>query len=163
MAAAWSKVLLGGKKNKAKAKKETWSGIEEVVFAIKDPGLADGFETAFGPGLTRREVEDDDGPGMEGSIEDDAEELRMRELQDKISELELRMQQTANDQVKSGLGGILAGLRSQLGADQDAPTKGGNHGSRQPSDDEVASDQDTDESSSELSDDEAEDGDRNRR
>ncbi|ETS74172.1 hypothetical protein PFICI_14038 [Pestalotiopsis fici W106-1] len=159
IAAAWSKVLLGGK-NKAKAKKETWSGIDEVVFAIKDPGLADGFEAAFGPGLTRRAAED---ASEEESENDDAEAFRLKELQDKISELEQRMAQTANAQVKSGLGGILAGLKSQLGGvnDKDAPTP---DRASEASSDEAASDQDSDVSSPQPGDEEeAEDGDHDNR
>lgn len=111
IAVAWNKVLLGGR-NKGKARKETWNGIEEVVFAIKDAGLAHGFERAFGQGLTRREV-------VESSKEDPEDEpqaFQMKELQDKIQELEIRMEQTRNDQVRHGLRDILAGLRSQHGA-----------------------------------------------
>jgi hypothetical protein len=45
----------------------------------------------------------------------DTETLGMKELQDKIQELEHRMEQTKNDQVRSGLGKVLAGLKSQRG------------------------------------------------
>ncbi|KAK6080911.1 hypothetical protein SCUP234_05009 [Seiridium cupressi] len=113
IAAAWSKVLLGGR-NKGKARREDWAGIEEIVFAIKDQGLADNFERAFGQGLTRKEGAEQ--PGEES--EEDAETFRVRELQEKIHELELRMNQTRSDQVRSGLSGILTGLKSQLGENE---------------------------------------------
>ena len=59
IATAWRKVLLpkrsGRQKRqnngKSKGHSETWSGLEEVVFAISDPGMAEGFEAAFGEGL----------------------------------------------------------------------------------------------------------------
>ncbi|KAF7535743.1 hypothetical protein G7054_g5123 [Neopestalotiopsis clavispora] len=169
IAAAWSKVLLGGR-NKAKAKKETWSGIKEVVFAIKDPSLAEGFAAAFGPGLTRREAEDaasEDEPEGDG---DDVEALRLKELQAKISELEVRMEQTANVQVKSGLGGILAGLKSQLGAvavavdNEDKDPAETEDDASQASSDEAVSDQDSDVSSPQSREaQEAEDSDHNNR
>jgi hypothetical protein len=159
-------VLLGGR-NKAKAKKETWSGIKEVVFAIKDPSLAEGFAAAFGPGLTRREAEDaasEDEPEGDG---DDVEALRLKELQAKISELEVRMEQTANVQIKSGLGGILAGLKSQLAVavdNEDKDPAETEDDTSQASSDEAVSDQDSDVSSPQSREaQEAEDSDHNNR
>ncbi|KEY74429.1 hypothetical protein S7711_04469 [Stachybotrys chartarum IBT 7711] len=108
IATAWKKVLVPGKN-----RKEAWQGIEEVVFAIKDRGVADGFEQAFGKELTRREMEDP--LKKENGDKNDTETLGMEELQDKIQELEHRMEQTKNDQVRTGLGKVLAGLKSQRG------------------------------------------------
>jgi uncharacterized protein (TIGR02452 family) len=103
IAKAWQKVLIPGKN-----KKETWEGIERVVFAITDQGLADGFERAFGEGLTREHAAS---TWVEGS-EDDAE-TSDNELNDKIQELESRIELTQNPQLKRGLIEILAGLRQQ--------------------------------------------------
>ncbi|KAH8200571.1 hypothetical protein TruAng_005289 [Truncatella angustata] len=109
IATAWKKVLVGGK-NKGKLK-ESWSGIEDVVFAIKDSGLADRFGRAFGKELVRQEPE----VPSENELEDDTEALRMKEMEEKIQEIEARMDQTKSDQVRAGLSSILRGLRSQLG------------------------------------------------
>ncbi|KAI9147160.1 hypothetical protein HJFPF1_13192 [Paramyrothecium foliicola] len=115
IATAWKKVLVPGKN-----KKETWEGIETIVFAINDPGLADGFQRAFGEELVRVEPED----LSEEDDEDGIDALKMKELQDKIQEIESHFDQTKNDQVRIGLGVVLAGLKSQLanvspGAEED--------------------------------------------
>lgn len=59
IAAAWRKVLVpkrNGRPNKHKSGRpkghlETWNRIEEVVFAINDPGMAEAFGAAFGEEL----------------------------------------------------------------------------------------------------------------
>lgn len=108
VAAVFKRVLIPRKDNKGKQKgsKETWDGIEEVVFAIKDSGMADAFATAFGDGLLRDEVEE--------SEEDDEDEEADSELMEKIRELEERIERTTNPGVKEGLTAILAGLKKQL-------------------------------------------------
>ncbi|KAI1869411.1 hypothetical protein JX265_006501 [Neoarthrinium moseri] len=120
VAAAWRKVLLGGR-NKGKGNKENWNGIQEVVFAIKDASLADGFEGAFGSGLTRQESQDD---LEEDHGNDDLEAQRMKELQDKIQELELRAEQARTPQLKSGLDVVLTGLRRELGEQRASSEQG---------------------------------------
>jgi uncharacterized protein (TIGR02452 family) len=125
IAAAWRKVLLGGGASGGNGQgsrsrgggntpdsQGTWDEIEEVVFAIKDEGLAGAFETAFGDGLEREEEED--GNAMSDGSEEDAQVLRMRELQEKIRDLEVRLAQTKIDQVRTGLEKVLADLRSQI-------------------------------------------------
>lgn len=118
VAAAWRKLLLprNDGKGKKKSTKETWAGIEEVVFAIKDPGMADAFEAAFGKGLERIESDDDDDDEPD---EVDADEKNRLELQARIKELEERIQKTASPHLKEGLKSILAGLVSQLPPDRD--------------------------------------------
>ncbi|KAK7409209.1 hypothetical protein QQX98_008585 [Neonectria punicea] len=120
VATAWRRVLLPKKETKAKKndKRETWDGVEDVVFAIKDAGMADSFGTAFGDRLVREEAPVTDEHGEDEEV--DPEEVRKQELQDKIRELEERIETTANPQVKSGLNGILSGLISQLPKDQDS-------------------------------------------
>lgn len=114
IAAAWKKVLLGGRQaqRSKKGKKELWTGIETVVFAIKDAGLADAFGQAFGDGLTLDEANQDseEKEGEEGDLE--AEKLR--EMQAKISEMKSRIEQARSPQLKAGLASILASLESQL-------------------------------------------------
>ncbi|KAL6849323.1 hypothetical protein ACO1O0_008861 [Amphichorda felina] len=88
IAAAWRKVLLprnksrqGRQKNgKSKCHLETWNGIEEVVFAISDPGMAELFAAAFGEGLVwDRELDaqqesegDEEGEHNEASSEEES-------------------------------------------------------------------------------------------
>lgn len=134
IAAAWKKILLGssnnrgpkwkgkGKKNSGKKEEETWDGIEEVVFAIKGGGIAERFERAFGDGLVREEDAEGshggDGDEDAGSQRQDSlEEMRLRELREKIQQLELQIQQARTPQMQSGLGSVLAGLRCQLPED----------------------------------------------
>ncbi|KAH6874087.1 hypothetical protein B0T10DRAFT_499434 [Thelonectria olida] len=53
VASAWRKVLFPKKdvKGNKKKRKEMWPSVKEVVFAIKDVGMADAFNIAFGSGL----------------------------------------------------------------------------------------------------------------
>ncbi|KAI5459354.1 hypothetical protein BGZ63DRAFT_360602 [Mariannaea sp. PMI_226] len=116
VASAWRKVLLPKKDTKGKKKKanrETWSGVEAVVFAIKDAGMADSFESAFGDGLSREELPEAVG-SEKGDDENDAEEEEKRELEAKIRELEMRIQTTPSENVRNGLNAILTGLNAQL-------------------------------------------------
>ncbi|KAM0421000.1 hypothetical protein ACHAPT_011243 [Fusarium lateritium] len=138
VAHAWKKVLLQPKKNgkgKQKGSKETWDGVEEVVFAIKDPGMAEAFAEAFGEGLVRKE--------STGSAEDeedeetDPEEVKRQELQVKIRELEQRIEAATNPKVKEGLTSILEGLRKQL------PEGARSDGSERPEED-LSSEEDAD-------------------
>ncbi|TKW54719.1 hypothetical protein CTA1_5616 [Colletotrichum tanaceti] len=117
VAKAWRKALVprnDAKGKKKKGNKETWEGIEEVVFAIKDSGMADAFEEAFGKGIERDE------PGETSDAEEeepDVGERNKAELQARIGELKQRIDATSNPQLKKGLDAILAGLVSQLAVD----------------------------------------------
>ncbi|KAM0321558.1 hypothetical protein ACHAQA_010048 [Verticillium albo-atrum] len=109
VAAAWRKVLMPRMESKGKKKGvETWDGIEECVFAIKDEGMADAFAAAFGSGL-EREVTDEQ---EESDAEDEQDETA--ELEAKIAELRERIDKTANPVVGRTLGPVLAGLIAQL-------------------------------------------------
>ncbi|KAI0120712.1 hypothetical protein BJ170DRAFT_589010 [Xylariales sp. AK1849] len=170
VSAAWSKVLLGGK-NKSKAKKEQWDGIDEIVFAIKDSGLADAFQRAFGEGLTRHEPDELEEqqadvslrkykvtPGFCRTTEDDLEALGMKELQDKIQELELTVEQAKSPQLKSGLNSVLAQLRNQAAEGRHSSEKGpASHGNEDATD----SDNDADEAEDDVDEDTEEDTDGN--
>jgi uncharacterized protein (TIGR02452 family) len=114
VAAAWKKVLLGSeraRKNK-KGKKEVWTGIETVMFAIKDPGLADAFAQAFGDGLIYEE--EDAGEEVDDDADGDLDAVRLREMQEKIVEMHSRIQQARTPELKAGLTSILAGLEGQV-------------------------------------------------
>ncbi|KAK1502328.1 hypothetical protein CTAM01_05141 [Colletotrichum tamarilloi] len=120
VAKAWKKALLprNDGKGKKKGNKGTWSGIEGVVFAIKDTGMADAFQEAFGKGIERDVEAEVDEPDEEIDIAQKNKE----ELQARIAELQQRIDATPNPQVKTGLNSILAGLISQLPADSGKET-----------------------------------------
>ncbi|KAK1701012.1 hypothetical protein BDP55DRAFT_625269 [Colletotrichum godetiae] len=141
VAKAWKKALLpkNDGKGKRKGHKETWSGIEEVVFAIKDTGMADAFEEAFGKGIERDvEAEVD-----ESDEEIDIAQKNKEELQARIAELKQRIDATPNPQVKTGLNSILAGLISQLPADSENSTDDDEDGEGGAEDDSGDSDTDS--------------------
>ncbi|KAK7735572.1 hypothetical protein SLS53_007486 [Cytospora paraplurivora] len=122
IARAWRRVLLGGGGGRVGGKKgkvtkssetlETWDGVEEVVFAIGDAGMAEAFTSAFGDGLTwADEGHNDDDPADDESY---AEDLRVKELHERMDELRLRISRAPNDRMKSGLQAVVAGLESQI-------------------------------------------------
>lgn len=113
VAAAWKKVLLGGRhvQRSKKGRRETWTGVETVVFAIKDVGLADAFGQAFGDGLIPDDTEDISKRDESGQ---DLEAEKLREMQEKIAEMELRIDQARSPELKAGLTSILASLQSQV-------------------------------------------------
>ncbi|KAI0110656.1 hypothetical protein F4776DRAFT_362464 [Hypoxylon sp. NC0597] len=127
IARAWKKVLLGrekecnanegsqrkGRKNTKEKTAGSWEGIEHVVFAIKDAGMARAFATAFGEDLLER-YDEDENDLNEDNEDEDVEDAKVKELRDKIQELEVRVEQARTPQLKTGLNSILAGLRSQL-------------------------------------------------
>lgn len=53
---SWRDALLGSRRGKKGETDAGWKGIEEIVFAIGDTGMADRFAEAFGEGLIREEV-----------------------------------------------------------------------------------------------------------
>lgn len=124
IARAWRRVLLGGSEGKAKGNKgkgpksaeatETWEGLEEVVFAISDTGMAEAFNTAFGDGLDWADEGDNDDDDDPAGDENNAEEVRVKELQERMNELQIRISRAPNDRMKSGLQAVLAGLKSQI-------------------------------------------------
>ena len=134
----------GSRGAKAKPRqRETWHGIEEVVFAIRNAGVAERFAEAFGDDAllwdhddeedqggrekARASHEDDADPWDHSSYKDntdadtgtdggqgDPEQRRLRELRAKIRQLELQAGQARSPQLRAGLGAVLAGLRAQL-------------------------------------------------
>ncbi|KAM0553168.1 hypothetical protein ACHAPJ_007455 [Fusarium lateritium] len=98
--------------------KERWEQIEEIVFAIKDPNVADAFAAGFGeeelefPDEDEEEEEDE----VEGEVKyTDSALDQQQELRNKIEELEMRIRYRATDpKMKAGLEAVLKGLQKQL-------------------------------------------------
>ncbi|KAL1585311.1 hypothetical protein WHR41_05806 [Cladosporium halotolerans] len=120
VAGAWRRVLCGGSGKGRKGKgnrgggggsSEEWKGVEKVVFAIEEAGLADAFQRAFGEGLAR---EEEDGDGENEEDRHDIEVEKLRELEEKIREMHVRVQQAKSPQLRAGLVSILEGLESQV-------------------------------------------------
>lgn len=137
IAAAWRKVLLGGRQaqRSKKGRKEIWTGIENVVFAIKDAGLADAFGQAFGDGLILDNTED---VSKQEDSGDDLEAEKLRETQEKIAEMKLRIEHSKSPELKAGLTSILASLEAQV-AESPIAT-GSEHGATAYDDEESGSD-----------------------
>ncbi|XXG95197.1 pyruvate dehydrogenase complex dihydrolipoamide acetyltransferase component (E2) [Hypoxylon texense] len=126
IARAWRKVLLGpsttgggqkkGKGGKKENAADSWESIEDVVFAIKDEGMARAFAAAFGEDLLElRDCDETDlSEDDEEEEEEEGEDVGIRELRDKVREMELRIGQARTPQLRAGLNSVLAGLRSQL-------------------------------------------------
>ncbi|KAI3319532.1 hypothetical protein HD806DRAFT_525514 [Xylariaceae sp. AK1471] len=112
--------------------KETWGAhIEDVVFAIKDAGMAAAFARAFGEDLLPVPISADGEHGsLSSTVGDEDEDLievaRMGELRAKIEELELRLGQARSSHLKAGLETVLAGLRKQLPSEDDHEDNGEN-------------------------------------
>ncbi|OHF03202.1 hypothetical protein CORC01_01586 [Colletotrichum orchidophilum] len=145
VAKAWKKALLprNDGKGKKKGNRETWSGIEEVIFAIKDAGMADAFEEAFGKGIQREEAAEVD----ESDEEVDVAQKNKAELQARIAELKQRIDSTPNPQLKTGLNIVLAGLMSQLPPDSGEDT----NMDKEDGEEEAEDDSDYDDTDSEQS------------
>ncbi|KAF9777030.1 hypothetical protein IL306_004696 [Fusarium sp. DS 682] len=119
------KSILNPKYDKSKPLKERWELIDEIVFAIKDHNMAQAFAEAWGDGLERPDEEMDDN---EKGVEDEAEgidlaDVKTQELQNKIKELEQRIQKASNPKVSDGLKNVLEGLKRQLPAEDEASTQ----------------------------------------
>lgn len=115
VAEAWSRVLSGtstvnGKKSK-NGVSETWPDLEDVVFAVPTPRMAEGFADAFGDGI---EVEAGPRDFDEDDEEDEEEDKVTQELKAKIVEMEDQLSKVWNTDLKSRLGVVLDGLKAQL-------------------------------------------------
>lgn len=113
IAQAWRKVLdgttgSGGKKGKSEP--ETWPGIEEVIFAISNRGMAAKFAQAFDENI---EVEPGPSDGTEDDDEDEEDKVA-EELRTKISGMEGQLSKVWNPDLKARMGSILDGLKLQL-------------------------------------------------
>lgn len=138
VAQAWSRVLSGketaGSKESIRAK--TWSGLEEVVFAISNARMARDFAEAFGG------VQVEDGPNgfNENGEEDDAEDNVAQELQAKIAEMQGQIDKVWNPDLRSRLGFVLEGLIEQL-RDREGKGEGSDEDSVEAMEDEQTSEE----------------------
>lgn len=109
IAEAWKKVLKSGvgTHGKGRRERETWKGIEEVVFAISQRGMAREFAGVFG-------LEVEAGPGQDDEDEEEDEDKVAEELRGKIKEMEGQVSQVWNPDLKARMGKILEGLKAQL-------------------------------------------------
>lgn len=116
IASSWRKVLLvdssserAGKRKGGTAQGEVWSGVKEVVFAIKDRTMAEQFAKYFAGDIEVEDDETEEDPEVEADPEDDS----ARELNRRIAELEIQIPQARTDVLKRGLQGVLASLQQQ--------------------------------------------------
>ncbi|KAI0804314.1 hypothetical protein GGR55DRAFT_659522 [Xylaria sp. FL0064] len=98
---------------------ETWGAIiKEVVFAIKDRGMAAAFARAFGEDVLLLPIGDVEHGSLSSTVGDEdpdpVEMARIIELQEKIAQLEIQIEQSRNPQLRVGLENVVAGLRKQL-------------------------------------------------
>ncbi|KAI1163806.1 hypothetical protein F5B18DRAFT_618279 [Nemania serpens] len=113
----------GGREKKSRTRdREAWGAcIDEIVFAIKDAGMAASFARAFGEDILPLPTSRS-GDGERGSVssttgdgdEDPAEVARVSEIWGKIAQLEIQVAQVRSPHLKLGLETVLAGLRRQL-------------------------------------------------
>lgn len=119
VARAWMKVLTSEKRKKSKTKGKSkmvtglWNGFDEIMFAVKDHGMAEAFRSAFGEGLEWVDEDEDEADLLTGEG-DIAEQEQLGELIERMDELRLRIDRTANPQVKEGLKAVMAGLERQM-------------------------------------------------
>ncbi|KAI0429428.1 hypothetical protein F5Y09DRAFT_342631 [Xylaria sp. FL1042] len=101
---------------------ETWGAfIEDVVFAIKDRGMAAAFGRAFGEDVLPLPTSFS-GDGEHGSLsssagdedQNPAEMARIGELREKIAQMETQIEQARSPQLRVGLENVLADLKKQL-------------------------------------------------
>lgn len=118
IASGWRKVLLPDsnmsrterKKSRTESHDDDWSGIKEVVFAIKDRAMAEKFGKCFDDDIEVEYTDVDE----EAEPEYDPEDESIRELNRRISELEIQIPQARSDVLKRGLETILDALQKQL-------------------------------------------------
>ncbi|KAI2614770.1 uncharacterized protein GGS25DRAFT_65341 [Hypoxylon fragiforme] len=124
---------------------DSWDQIEEIVFAIKDPGMARAFATAFGEGLIYEgDGAEEDGEEEMVEEEEEEEDKATKELLAKIQELQIRVEQARTPQLRDGLNAVLVGLKSQLPMPVPEANRS-NVGGLSPSEDQGGEDTDEDE------------------
>ncbi|KAI1463816.1 uncharacterized protein F4812DRAFT_453352 [Daldinia caldariorum] len=141
------------RKKKRESDSDSWECFEHVVFAIKDPGMAQAFATAFGEEFleVQNSGEGEDSVGSEDEGDDEEEDASVKELRNKIRELELRTKQARNPQLKAGLSSVLASLRSQLPDSNGIPSREDLVGSKCDRDNGSTSEEDEEESAEQES------------
>nr|KMM69360.1 hypothetical protein CPAG_05677 [Coccidioides posadasii RMSCC 3488] len=109
IARAWRKVLLNGSGRDTK-EKETWDGIEQVVFAVNDINIGRKFAKHFGEELVVEKVVDEEVDHR--TI--DQNEQAIKELKSRIEGLEAQIPEARTELLRHRLQEILKGLKLQL-------------------------------------------------
>ncbi|KAK5453441.1 hypothetical protein LTS15_006626 [Exophiala xenobiotica] len=124
MARAFKKVIWGGE---VKGGRKTgkggvcWGSLREVAFAIKEGKTASEFAKHFGVEVAL-EKRPTPGEQEETNEVDERAAETLRDLEDKIRELDLRINLSKNPALKAPLETIRADLRSQLALQQSSAT-----------------------------------------
>ncbi|KAI0871647.1 hypothetical protein GGS24DRAFT_53608 [Hypoxylon argillaceum] len=126
----------GGSREKRKSRgrdSENWGAfLDEIVFAIKDAGMAAAFARAFGEDLLPLPTPLP-GHGARGSVssmtgdgeDDPVEAARIGELREKIAQLEIQVEQAQSSHLKVGLEAVLGRLRKELPFEDDGEASSG--------------------------------------
>ncbi|KMU91262.1 hypothetical protein CIHG_09075 [Coccidioides immitis H538.4] len=109
IASAWRKVLLNGSGRDTK-EKETWDGIEQVVFAVNDINIGRKFAKHFGEELVVEKVVDEEVDHR--TI--DQNEQAIKELKSRIEGLGAQIPEARTELLRHRLQEILKGLKLQL-------------------------------------------------
>ncbi|KIW14370.1 hypothetical protein PV08_07152 [Exophiala spinifera] len=109
IANAFNKVILGDGRD---SKTKHWGNLKEIVFAIKEERLAADFAKHFGNGLQVERLAL--GQDHTSDENEDAGTDELKDLEDKIKELGLRIGQSNNPSLKTPLEAIRAQMMSQL-------------------------------------------------
>ncbi|KAK2836866.1 hypothetical protein FQN49_006642 [Arthroderma sp. PD_2] len=102
IASLWRKVLRSG------SRQEPWTGVKEVIFAIRDKSTAEEFGQCFGDGLVvsrQPEVSDEEG--------EEVDDPASMELELKIADIKAQISNARTPLLRSGLEGILNSLERQ--------------------------------------------------
>ncbi|KAJ9501832.1 hypothetical protein H2202_002794 [Exophiala xenobiotica] len=143
IARAFKKVIWGGE---VKGDRKTgkggvcWGSLREVAFAIKEGKTASEFAKHFGVEVAL-EKRPTPGEQEETNEADEGAAETIRDLEDKIRELDLRINLSKNPALKAPLETIRADLRSQLALKQSSATA--NSDNLDEKDDESQSEDDT--------------------
>ncbi|KAK5192241.1 hypothetical protein LTR92_008188 [Exophiala xenobiotica] len=143
IARAFKKVIWGGE---VKGGRKTgkggvcWGSLREVAFAIKEGKTASEFAKHFGVEVAL-EKRPTPGEQEQTNEEDERAAETIRDLEDKIRELDLRINLSKNPALKAPLDTIRADLRSQLALKQSSATA--NSDNLHEEDDESQSEDDT--------------------
>ncbi|KAI1613245.1 hypothetical protein EDD36DRAFT_259267 [Exophiala viscosa] len=112
VARAFKKVILGDGKESKKLKGNDWGDLKEIVFAIKERRMAIGFARYLDKNLEVEEVPRNQPEQIDEQDESDAKAIR--ELEEQISQLDVRIEQCKTPTLRASLETIRAGLKVQL-------------------------------------------------
>ncbi|EIN07993.1 hypothetical protein PUNSTDRAFT_135510 [Punctularia strigosozonata HHB-11173 SS5] len=111
IAGAWRKVLLKDKgRRKRDSTAETWPGIAEVVFAITDRKMYEGFRQHFEDVLQVHEH-----PPEKPGPREDVDEGVLSEIDQKVAELEAQLQGVKSDALRERIQSVVDSLRARSG------------------------------------------------